>query len=199
MRGSSRRWASTQSGWIARYADLYAPTPMGAVSLGMGRPRDFVGGSSNPLQVRSLAGFEFRPDPADSQQPPRTGCRHVKDDPRERTRRPGTPGRACATALDQAHDLSGQIQTALTAYSARRPTYPNHARIAQPPAATSRSLIQGGFETRIFYTGFGGFDTHGDAGRATPARRPTLFTRLDDAIGAFATDMKSHGPVGQRR
>ena len=41
------------SGWIARYADLSAPTPMGAVAIGAGRPTSFVGGSSNPLQVSS--------------------------------------------------------------------------------------------------------------------------------------------------
>ena len=32
------------SGWIARYADRNAPTPLGAVSLGVGRRFDFVGG-----------------------------------------------------------------------------------------------------------------------------------------------------------
>ena len=50
------------SGWMARFADLYAPTPLGAVALGVGRPTSFVGGSSNPLQVGSLAGFRFNSD-----------------------------------------------------------------------------------------------------------------------------------------
>src|SRR6185503_2450975 len=34
----------TESGWLARFADAHAPTSLGAVGLGVGRPLDFIGG-----------------------------------------------------------------------------------------------------------------------------------------------------------
>jgi uncharacterized protein (DUF1501 family) len=53
VRGEFPPLGIPQSGWIARFAQQYAPTPLGAVSLGAGRPTSFVGGTSGPL--RSLA------------------------------------------------------------------------------------------------------------------------------------------------
>ena len=54
------------------------------------------------------------------------------------------------------------------------------------------TLVEGGFETRLFYTGFGGFDTHAGQGAGT-GLHATLLQRLDDAVGAFAQDMKNRG------
>jgi uncharacterized protein (DUF1501 family) len=53
-------------------------------------------------------------------------------------------------------------------------------------------LAQYGFETRVFFTGFGGFDTHSDQG-AADGRQGDLFDRLDTALGAFAQDCKDMG------
>ena len=50
-------------------------------------------------------------------------------------------------------------------------------------------LVQGGFETRLFYTGHGGHDTHSNQ----LAEQTVLFQKLDDAIGSFAADMKAMG------
>lgn len=191
VRGDFGPLGIDESGWVARYASLYAPTPMGAVSIGMGRPTHFVGGTSNPLQVGSLASFNFAVDGTFTnnhayrlQQAKTLLANSVVT---------GTPA-GVRDAIEQAHDLSGQVQTALTNYE----TYRSGAGIVYQNQTISRNLkdvaalIHGGFETRIFYTGFGGFDTHGDQGAATGAQA-TLFQRLDDAILSFSTDMKNLG------
>jgi uncharacterized protein (DUF1501 family) len=54
----------TTNGWIARYAELAAPTPLGAVSVRRGRHRALTGGSSNPLTLDSLGAFRFDTDTA---------------------------------------------------------------------------------------------------------------------------------------
>ncbi len=179
----------SQSGWIARFASLYAPTPMGAVSLGMGRPTSFVGGTSTPLQVGSLSGFKFNSDSGS------TGISN-NDTLRKNTIKgilasastAGTPG-GVRDALDQAHQLSSQIQTAVSTYV---PTATYQNRTISNRLKDVAILIQAGFETRVFYTGTGGFDTHSAQGAQTGAQA-ALFTQLDDAIGSFATDMKAMG------
>jgi uncharacterized protein (DUF1501 family) len=186
VRGSFGPLGIPESGWIARYADLHAPTPMGAVSIGLGRPLDFEGGTSNPLLINSAAGFRFNPDN-------RYLNNHLH---RIETIKGvldsfplgGLPGEVRG-AVDQAHDLSGQVQTALTAYTSPV-VYPTDAfgRRMRDVAV----LTQGGFETRIFYTGFGGFDLHSGQGGAAGAHAD-LLSRLDNALGAFAADMKAMG------
>ena len=189
VRNSFAAAGISQSGWIARFASLYAPTPMGAVALGMGRPTSFVGGTSTPLQVSSLSGFKFNSDSGS------TGI--VNNDALRKTTiksllaaasTAGTPG-GVRDALDQAHQLSSQIQTAVASYAGTA-TYQNRS-ISQRLKDVA-ILVQAGFETRIFYTGIGGFDTHSAQGAQT-GTQASLFTQLDDAIGSFATDMKAMG------
>jgi uncharacterized protein (DUF1501 family) len=52
----------TPSGWIARYAELAAPTALGAVSVRRGRHRSMTGGSTNPLTLDTLGAFRFDAD-----------------------------------------------------------------------------------------------------------------------------------------
>ncbi len=179
------------SGWIARYADRNAPTPLGAVSLGVGRPLDFVGGSTNPFLVSSLGGFRLNGG---------SGTTHLH--------RAGTAAdilsgyaatgttKEARDALDQAYQLADQVQDAVADYSSSvnytyvdpdtgKNTTPAIARRLQDVAR----LVQAGFETRIFFTGYGGFDTHG----GQLSRHATLLTQLDRSIGAFAADMKAMG------
>ena len=194
VRGDFGPLGIDESGWVARYASLYAPTAMGAVSIGMGRPRHFIGGTSNPLQVGSLASFNFL---SDSTFP----SNHVYRMQQVQTMlansvATGTPAEV-RDAIDQAHDLSGQVQTALTNYE----TYRAGAGIVYQNQTISRNLkdvaalVHGGFETRVFYTGFGGFDLHGNEGSVT-GDQATLLQRLDDAIASFSTDMKNMGQWG---
>lgn len=174
------------SGWMARFADLYAPTPMGAVALGAGRPTAFVGGSSNPLQVSGLSGFKFSTDSTFTNND--TLRKNVIKQILASAATVGTPG-GVRSALSQAHSLSDQIQTAFNSFSSVS-TYTNKS-IAQRLRDVA-ILIQGGFETQLFYTVTGGFDTHSGQGNQT-GYQAGLFKDIDDALGAFAADMKAMG------
>jgi uncharacterized protein (DUF1501 family) len=182
------------SGWIARYADVHAPTPLGAVSVGMGRPLDFVGGTSNPLLVSTLSGFRLSG----------TGSSNARVYRLEKARAlletastQGLSGEA-RSALRAAHDLTGDVQTALTNHNA----YLTTSGVTWPGTTPRNTiadrlkdvaaLIHGGFETRVFYTGWGGFDTHGGQGSVTGAL-PTLLGELDAALGSFSDEMKALG------
>ncbi|MCE9638456.1 MAG: DUF1501 domain-containing protein [Planctomycetes bacterium] len=179
------------SGWIARYADLNTSTPLGAVSVGFGRPLDFVGGTTNPLLVSSLAGFKLTG----------TGSTNARlyriEKARSILQASSTTGLAseAKSALSSAHDLTSQVATALSGHT----TYLSTAGVTWPNTTIANrmkdiaALIQGGFETRIFYTGFGGFDTHGGQGAASGGALPPLFSQLDGAIGAFSDEMKALG------
>lgn len=179
------------SGWIARYADRNAPTPLGAVSIGVGRPLDFVGGSTNPFLVSSLAGFRLNGG---------TGSTHLHRAAAAKDVVSSYAGagitQEARDALDQAYQLADQIQGAVASYdSPVSYTYVNPDDGNDTTPAIGRRLqdvarlVQAGFETSLFFTGYGGFDTHGNQGPA----QATLLTQLDRALGAFAADMKAMG------
>jgi uncharacterized protein (DUF1501 family) len=184
---------SAPSGWIARYADRHAPTPLGAMSVGIGRRRDFLGGSTNPLQVGRLSSFRFDDDGQYL-----NNHRHRLATARSLLESQSTTGLSgeARTALGTAHQLVDQVQAALASYS---------STVVYPGSSLGRAmqdiarLVQGGFPTRIFYTGYGGFDTHseqnavdGTTGLLTGSHA-TLMQRLDDAVAAFADDAKAMG------
>jgi uncharacterized protein (DUF1501 family) len=186
VRGSFGPLGMSPSGWVARFADLYAPTPMGAVSVGLGRPLDFAGGSSNPLLVNSVSQFRFGTDgryPANHVLRTETVQSMLASFPLG-----GLPGEV-RDAVDQAYALADQVQGALTAYQSPV-LYPDEglARRMRDVAV----LVQGGFETRVFYTGTGGYDTHSAQGLLS-GTHATLLSRVDGALGAFADDMKAMG------
>ncbi|MDJ0522101.1 MAG: DUF1501 domain-containing protein [Planctomycetota bacterium] len=184
----------SESGWIARYADNYATTPMGAASLGLGRPLEFEGGSTNPFLAGSLSSFNFSRSSISS------------NDHQHRLAALGdvlqsfsgdTLTTEAKTALDQGIVLTDQIQTAVAEYlddvtgSPFKDTYPVNSRGSlTTPGRYMRDaamLIRGGFETEIFMTGFGGWDTHGNQGNET-GNQANLIARMDGAIGAFVDD-----------
>lgn len=181
------------SGWIARYADQYAPTPLGAMSIGVGRRRDFVGGSTNPLLLNRLRDFKFNSDGsyANNHQLRLATVRSMLANHPVN----GASGEA-RSALDAAHALVDQVQAALTSYTSTV-TYPGTG-IGSALKDVSR-LVQAGFPTRVFYTGYGGFDTHGDQNAFDAAtgtltgQHANLMQALDDAVGAFVADAKAMG------
>lgn len=175
------------SGWIARYANDNAPTSMGAVGLGVGRLLDFIGGGTNPLLVSSLGAFNISGTASNS-----TNARlHRSQYAKEMIQRYSGAGlnQQSRDALDQAYTLTSAVQTALASYTTAVSWANTSLSQRMRDAAV---LIEGGFETRIFYTGYGGFDTHSSQGQSTGSL-PSLFTQLDDAVGAFAQDMKNRG------
>jgi uncharacterized protein (DUF1501 family) len=180
-----------KSGWVARYAERYAPTAMGAVSVGVGRMLDFVGGSSNPFLVDRLSSFRFDED--GSWRSNHQYRLQVVRDLLAGVPRTGLKGDA-ADAISQGHQLADQIQAAVEAYAGVVDYADANGSVSniQRTMRDIATLVEYGFETRIFYTGFGGFDTHGDQGAAN-GYQGTLFGRLDTAIGAFAEDMQRLG------
>jgi uncharacterized protein (DUF1501 family) len=173
-----------QSGWAARFADAHAPTPMGAVALGVGRILDFEGGQTSPFLANDLASFRLTVG-ASSAQTYRLATAKSIIQAFGGTANTGEARKA----LGMAHELSDQVQAAITSYTS--PVTYTNAFISQRLRDVAR-LVQYGFETRVFYTGFGGFDTHSAQGTSVGAQA-TLFQRLDDAVGSFADDMKAMG------
>ncbi len=179
------------SGWIARLADTAAPTPLGAIALGMGRPAHFAGGSTACLQAGGLSSFKFESDWHDFNGHPRR--KKVARDVLALDTSTGAQGDA-RVALLQAHDLSDQIQAALASHathlSSNGLAYPDHnigRRLSDVAAMT-----HGAFGTRVYLTACGGFDTHGAQG-GTTGTLAGLLTQLDDALAVFSADLIAQG------
>lgn len=182
-------WASgrrgdlpTANGWIARYAELAAPTTLGAVSVRRGRHRTMTGGSTDPLTLDTLAAFKFDVDTSFTQN-------HLKRLQIVRELLEARPGSAERDALLTGHALADQIGAAVTGYTGTAVYGTSGIGAAMRDVAT---MLQAGFETRIFYTGFGGFDTHAGQGTTT-GPQPDLLEDLDEAIQGFADDCRAMG------
>lgn len=181
-------------GWVARFANAYTNTSMGVASIGVGRRLDFAGANVNPFLVASLTAFNFDVD-----------WNYQRNHELRKTKvesilalQPtvGAQGNIAASSLG-AHTAAAQLVQAIADYDAdaltRTIQYP-----LRPGSATQLTgmgsrlrdiarLIHGGFETRVFYTGYGGFDTH--SGQAT--RHAELLDELDEAIGVFHQDLST--------
>ena len=186
VRGAFGQLGVSQSGWIARYASLDARDQLGAVSLGMGRPRSFVGGTSNPLTVGGLGSFDFDRDW--DYQRNHDYRLEVARQVLERGASTGAREHARTAAL-QAHELADGCQQALDNYTT--PVDWPTSRLAQRMRDIA-VMLQAGFGTRVFYTGTGGYDTHAAQGRDV-GRHANLLADLDGAIAAFAADMRAQG------
>ncbi len=174
-----------QSGWIARYTDLNAPTPMGAVALGVGRPLDFEGGATAPFLANDLPNFKLTLN-ANSQ----AQVYRLEMAKSILSNWSGTGNQAEAKKSQKlAYDLADQIQASITSYQSQVTYGTDYISRRLKEVAT---LIQGGFETRLFYTGYGGFDTHSAQGAGT-GFQATLFSQLDNAVGSLAQDLKDMG------
>ena len=184
VRGSFGPLGIPPSGWLARYADRNAATPMGAVGLGVGRPLDFEGGATPAFLANDLPNFRIYNfnTPAEI---------HRLNKAKEILANFQGTGQSTDAKVSQslAYDLADQVQTALTAYTS--PVVYGNSYIARRLREVA-VLIKGGFETRIFYTGFGGFDTHGAQGTGTGAQA-NLFGAMDDGIGSLVDDLKDMG------
>ncbi|MBE7490728.1 MAG: DUF1501 domain-containing protein [Planctomycetes bacterium] len=177
-------------GWIARYANAHTTTSTGVVSVGMGRKLDFEGANLNPLLMSSAAAFSLKTDSTyDYNHILRVSVlqQNLAEQPA------GDLKGRVAAAQQAAHAAAAGVQAARTAYlgwgmGATYPTAntnPFTGRLG-PSLRDIASLIYGGFDTRIYYTGLpGGFDTHS----AQEPMHTQLLTDLDDALAAFRADL----------
>lgn len=186
-------------GWVARYGNLEAGNPMSLVSIGVGRRLDFAGANVNPFLVSSVASFDFDTDWHYSRNH-ELRLEVVQNilamqDPN------GLRGQVAA-ATEAAHIAAAQVQVEAANYSAYESA--NNIQYPLRPGSTTSLtnmgrrmrdialLIYGGFDTRVFYTGYGGFDTH--SGQA--ARHASLLQELDDALGVFRQDIGIQDAAG---
>jgi uncharacterized protein (DUF1501 family) len=186
---SKRIWAAGHrhdlagaKGWIARYAAIDAPTPLGAVSVGPGVPYAFAGSTTSPISVRSLASFRYYEDRAYRQD-------HARRVDLVRALLRGRDSEGARDAMLAGFDTSERIQAALTGYS---------SAVTYGGGAFSKRLqdiarmVQAGFESRIFYTTLRGFDTHAGQGTVT-GTHANLLRELDTGLTDFVADLKAMG------
>ncbi len=185
-----------ESGWMARFADAHAPSATGAVAVGVGRPMDVEGGAGTPLILGSVSSFKFlRYWGSDNDQLHRMNTvQNVLN---------GFAGSSGATsettnAIDQGITLADQLQAALGSYNTPfMDSYPvqiGRTYLSRPGRHLRdiAMMIQAGFDTRVFFTGMGGWDTHGNQG-ITNARQQDLIHYLDKGIENFVNDLKHMG------
>jgi uncharacterized protein (DUF1501 family) len=166
---------------------------MGAVALGVGRPQAFEGGTSNPFMAGRLSSFEFSDSSISSAE---KAHRMASLSTVLQAYSGPTLETEARDALDQGVNLADQVQATVSAYqddttgSPFKDSYATNSpgRYMEDIA----TLIRGGFETRVFMTGIGGWDTHGDQGSAS-GRQADLIGRLDAAIGTFSDECKDMG------
>jgi uncharacterized protein (DUF1501 family) len=187
--------AGMAPGWVARYGNLYAPTNMGVASIGVGRRLDFTGADANPFLVSSVASFNYR---VDFNYTANHALRIETIQNILALQPPGDVVGDVAAAGQAAFSAASQIQSAITDYNAYATT--NNIQYPLRPNSSTLTLMGGrlrdialmmfgGFETRVFYTGYGGFDTHANQ----LAGQFNLLKQLDDALAVFKTDMITQG------
>jgi uncharacterized protein (DUF1501 family) len=185
VRGSFTPLHINRSGWAARFADHYASTTLGAVSIGMGKPLDLAGGLRTNLTISSLAGLSIAGTDATRTQATRDVIAAAP-----------TAGLSYEAkgALQAAYDLAEQVQAAATNHT----NYLSSAGLTYPTTAIGQRLkdvagmIYAGFDTRLFYTGMANnaeFDTHSNQ----LTTHNTLFGQLDTALGVFYDEMNALG------
>jgi uncharacterized protein (DUF1501 family) len=180
-------------GWVARFANHYASTPLGVASLGVGRRLDFEGAQVSPFLVGSVASFRYL---ADFNYPRNHELR--LQTVKELLQLQGDEGPAgeVAAAGRAAMEAATSVEQAVADYNAYATqngiTYPMRGSNFSPMGGRLRDialLIHGGFETRVFYTGYGGFDYH--SGQV--ARHNNLLLELDASLAAFKQDLTTQG------
>lgn len=180
-------------GWVARYGNTYAPTTMGVVSIGVGRRLDFAGANVNPFLVSSVASFNYRTDFNYTQ----NHALRLQTIQNILALQPaGDIVGDIAAAGSSAFSAAAQVQQAASDYTAwaagNSIVYPNTSmgnRLRDIATLIHGTTATGGFESRVFYTGYGGFDTHSNQLTAHAG----LLTQLDNALGVFYTDLVAQG------
>ena len=187
-------------GWLGRYADIYCPgEPLGVISVGLGKRRDFNSDETQPLVLSSVSGFQvdvdtaFRDDHA-------LRLQTVKDILATDPVPPEDPALSIFSANQQSYDLVEQVASETADWvppENRNPALPAYGGDALGRFMRTISQLleaHGTFGTKVFYTGMGGFDTHsGQHGATGTNRHQTLMQRLDAAVGTFKADMVSRG------
>lgn len=176
-------------GWIGRAADLYFPGTLDVVGVGVGRRVDFVADAARPLVVDGLGSYG-------------PGTRAVpwwELSHRDATARAmlaagaagePSPGKDLRAALRRAYDLVDVVKAADEGYTSPV-AYPDGGLATR--LRDVAKLVKAGLGGRVYYTGFGGFDTHADQ----PGPHAGLLGELATALAAFQQDLAAMGAWGR--
>jgi uncharacterized protein (DUF1501 family) len=176
-------------GWLGRFADLYCADPvepLGVISVGVGKMPDFRSEVTTPLALDSVEGFQVVNSEDTFAGEHDLRLKVVRDI----LATDGAPGKEPALTLfnggKQAHELVDRVRAGTEGWTDPG-TYPRTG-LGQYLRTVSQ-LLHGrvDFGTKVFYTGFGGFDTHAEQ----PVRHAALLDDLDKCLGAFAADMRA--------
>jgi len=196
-------------GWLGRFADLYCSNPvepMGVVSIGLGRRRDFEGNLTEALITNASTAPEASGGPLSTFQvdgeDPAYGLDHdlriqtiaqaldVENPP------PTEPALSIYNTEKSASELVDRVKEGVAGW-VDPGTYSFPDPVTGNPRFTSlgrylrgvSQLLQGidDFRTKVFYTGMGGFDTHS----RQLLLQESLMTQLDDAVSAFRADLQT--------
>ncbi len=176
-------------GWLGRFADLYCADPvepLGVISVGVGKMPDFRSQVTTPLALNSVEGFQVV-----SSEDTYPGEHDLRlKVVRDILATDGAPGKEPALTLfnggKQAYDLVDRVRAGTEGWTDPG-TYP-FTSLGQYLRTVSQLLHgQADFGTKVFYTGFGGFDTHAEQADQHAA----LMDDLDRSLGAFAADLRS--------
>jgi len=172
-------------GWIGRAADRYFPGSLDVVGVGVDRMIDFTANVASPFVVGSLGSYG----------PGQSAVPWWELSMRDAATRgmlaaagldASSPGVELRRRLRNAYDLVDVVKAADAGYSSAV-TYPDTWFAANLKDVSK--LVQADVGARIFYTGLGGFDTHGDQ----PAQHADLLQTTAEALDAFRRDLVAVG------
>jgi uncharacterized protein (DUF1501 family) len=181
------------SGWIARYKDLYAQEPINVVALGLGQQLDFRGGTTPstfsviPPDPSTIPAYTFIGDT-----PFRANDRlrfQVAEQVALRARPAGLPERARIAQLamyEQFRDLRANPPVL-------PPEYP--ATSLGSVLSSSAEMLREALPVKIFYALAGtaqDFDTHYEQGGVSGQHAAAL-GRVDAALTAYVADLQQMG------
>ncbi|MHC4342163.1 MAG: DUF1501 domain-containing protein [Planctomycetota bacterium] len=175
-------------GWLGRFADTYCADPvepLGVVSVGTGRRLDFEADTGEALILSRVENFDIEED-RDFRTDHDLRRRVAKDVLASEDAPEDEPGLTVFGTSKQAHTLVERVQAGVSGWTDPG-NYPD-TTLGRNMRAVSQLLYgRDDFKTKVFYTGFGGFDTH--SGQLS--RHQTLLSQLDGALSAFTADLRN--------
>lgn len=183
-------------GWLGRFADCYWSNPvdpLGVISVGLRKPRVLRATRGSPLVIRNVQQFEVAPDLA---HPDDHALR--LDLVRSILATDPAPTRPASAELFRLHGdafpLVDRVQ-ADTASWVDPGTYPTTNLGRNLRGIAQLFHAQQSWNTQVYYTGVGGYDTHSGQHSAMGGQNlhQSLLSQLDDALGAFVADLKAQG------
>ncbi len=184
-------------GWLGRLGDTYFQTEkFSTIGLGTGPKLDFLSNreENRPLVAGSLGALTYRPGATRDGGIPVIGDNALRQEILGKiTGRDYQDDSSIRKEVDLGHKTTqssvNDIQAAISAYE---PTGDYGTDGAARYLREVSTLISGGFSTRVFYGGMGGWDNHAGQG-GIEGTQAGILALVDMAIGAFEADMKAIG------